>query len=60
MSYAAFKTVEIEETASNKESNIKDAKLFAVPAIRTSLGSQVTRRVIEVVDLELAQGSMPA
>jgi hypothetical protein len=59
MSQAAFKSVEIEETG-NKESNAINSKLFAVPTARPSLGSQVTRRVTEVVDLQLAQGSMPA
>jgi hypothetical protein len=58
MSHAAFKSVEIEETTSNK--NINNSKLFTVPAARISLGSQVTRRVTEVVDFELANGSMPA
>jgi hypothetical protein len=59
MSQAAFKSVEIEETG-NKASNATSSKLFAVSAVRPSLGSQVTRRVAEVVDLQLANGSMPA
>jgi hypothetical protein len=57
MSYA-FKSIEIEETIGNKQSTMKP-KLFAVPAA-TYLADQVTRRVVEVVNFELAQGSMPA
>jgi hypothetical protein len=57
MSYA-FKTIEIEEPIGNKQSTATP-KLFAVTA-PTYLADKVTRRVVEVVNFELAQGSMPA
>jgi hypothetical protein len=60
MSHAAFKVIEIEKSSSNTQGDIIMSKLFAEPDNRTLLGDRVTRRVVEVVDFELAQGSMPA
>jgi hypothetical protein len=60
MSQAAYNTVDLQESASNKQRDIKNSKPFSVPNAHTFPADQVTRRVVEVVDLELMQGSMPA
>jgi hypothetical protein len=60
MSYAAYNAVEIQETASNKQINTQKSKAFSAHGAPTFLADPVTRRVVEVVDYELAQGSMPA
>jgi len=52
MSCVEYENVEIEESAS-------ESKPFVVPSRRVRPGDQVALRVTEVLDLQLAQGSMP-
>jgi hypothetical protein len=60
MSYTEYETVEIEESTIEKEGKAQGSKPVAVKKVRVRPGDQVTRRVKEVLDLQLAQGSMPA
>jgi hypothetical protein len=59
MSRVEYKNVGIEEFASRKQDEVQKSKLFAVPSGRVLPGDQVAGRVAEVLELELAQGSMP-
>jgi len=49
----------IEESTSEKQGEAEGLKPFVVPSIRVRPDDQVARRVAEVLDFELAQGSMP-
>jgi FtsP/CotA-like multicopper oxidase with cupredoxin domain len=51
--------MEIEESTSEKEGEVQGAKPFVVPSIRVRPGDQVALLVAEVLNFELAQGSMP-
>ena len=58
MSSVEYKIVEVEESNGEKGQS-QELRPFAVPSGRTRPSNQVTRRVAEIVDLELARGSMP-
>ena len=60
MNCVAYENVGVEEFTSEKEAEAQKLSLRAVPASKVRLGAQVARRVAEVVDGQLAQGSMPA
>jgi len=73
MNYVEYENVGIEESinekagkaqtpvaVSVKEVNIQRMKPFAVPDSQASLGDQVANRAEEVLNAQLAQGSMPA
>ena len=60
MSCVEYESVEIEESTSEKEGGAGRPKPFVVPSIRVRPGDHVAGRVAEVLDFELAQGSMPA
>jgi len=47
-------------TFTNDEQEIRQPKPVLVPKRAENFAETVTRRVIEVMDLELANGSMPA
>ena len=59
MSCVEYNVVELE-VASGYEVGKQSSKPFAVPDRAVNLGEQVTRRVAEVLDFQLSQGSMPA
>jgi len=73
MNYVEYENVGIEESISEKagkaqtpvavsvkEVNIQRTKPFVVPDSQASLGDQVANRAEEVLNAQLAQGSMPA
>ena len=60
MNCVAYENVGVEEFTREKEAEAQKLSLRAVPASKVRLGAQVARRVAEVVDGQLAQGSMPA
>ncbi len=60
MSCVEYENVELEGTVSKHESSAQRPKPFIVPGRRERYQDQVARRVAEVLDFELAQGSMPA
>ncbi len=60
MSSVKYATVEWEETPSENSSENRRSKLFAVPKVQTDLAGEVAARVNEVLNLQLARGSMPA
>jgi len=59
MSCVEYESVEIEESASQKEGETHKSNRFAVPSRRVRAGDQVALRVAEVLNLQLARGSMP-
>ena len=59
MSCVEYQSVEIEESTSEERADAERPRLFAVPSGRLRPGDQVARVVTEVLDFELAQGSMP-
>ncbi len=59
MSCIEYERVRIEELTSDKEGEVPGSKPFVVPSLRARLGDRVAARVAEVLDFELAQGSMP-
>jgi hypothetical protein len=59
MSCVEYERVRIEESASKKEGEAQGSKPFVVPSIRVRPGDQVAARVAEVLNFELAHGSMP-
>ena len=59
MSCVEYESIETEECTSEKEGEAQRSKPFVVPSVHVLPGDQVVRRVAEVLDLELAQGSMP-
>jgi len=60
MSCIEYVGVEIEESVIEKKSEAQIAKPRVVPRATALLGDKVTRRAEEVLDVQLAQGSMPA
>lgn len=54
-----YERMRIEESTSEKQGEAEGLKPFVVPSIRVRPDDQVARRVAEVLDFELAQGSMP-
>jgi hypothetical protein len=60
MSYIEYETVEIEESTIQKEGKARGSKPLAAKKVRARISDYVTSRVKEVLDLQLAQGSMPA
>ncbi len=60
MNCIAYESVGIVEFSSDDKAQAKTLRLNALPRGQAHLGDQVTRRVAEVVDLELAQGTLPA
>lgn len=59
MNCVEYESVEIEDSTREKEYKAGRTKSFAVPRSGLSLGGRVESRVAEVLDLELARGSMP-
>jgi len=59
MSCVEYESVEIEESASEKAGETLKSKPFAVPSRRVRPGDQVALRVAEVLNIQLARGSMP-
>lgn len=59
MSCTKYDRMEIEESTSEKEGEVQGSKPFVVPSIRVRPGDQVALLVAEVLNFELAQGSMP-
>jgi hypothetical protein len=59
MSCVEYESVEMEESASQKEGETHQSKPFAVPSHRVRRDDQVALRVAEVLNLQLARGSMP-
>ena len=55
-----YETVEIIETTIEKQGEAPRSKPVAVKRLRVRPGDQVTCRVTQALDLQLAQGSMPA
>lgn len=60
MSCVEYKTVETEESTTGKLSDNQKLKPFVVPSSRLRTVDEIVRRVAEVIDLQLTQGSMPA
>ena len=60
MSCVAYENVELEGSAIENGSEALRLRPFVVGGRRRPFEDEVARRVAEVVDLELAQGSMPA
>ncbi len=60
MSCVEYERVEIEVSTGEKQGDAQKPKLFAVPSGRVRPGDQAARVVAEILDFELAQGSMPA
>lgn len=59
MSNLAYNTVEVEE-ASVEQAGTGRPKPFVVPDAGRDGGDPVARRVAQVLEFELAQGSMPS
>jgi len=59
MSCVEYERMRIEESTSEKQGETQGLKPFVVPSIRVRPDDQVARRVAEVLDFELARGSMP-
>ncbi|MGO9515703.1 MAG: hypothetical protein ACLPND_01530 [Candidatus Korobacteraceae bacterium] len=59
MSSVAYETVELEDSISENGSESQRPKLFVVGRRRHRFEDEIARRVAKVLDLELAQGSMP-
>jgi hypothetical protein len=57
MSCVEYKRIESEE--STKQHEALRSKPFVVAGSRVRPGDQLARRVTDVLDFELAQGSMP-
>ena len=62
MSRVAYNRIEVEESIDHdqKEEGAPTSKPFVVASGQERPGDQVARRVAEVLDYELARGSMPA
>ena len=62
MSRVAYNTIEVEESIDHdqKEDGAPTSKPVVVARGQERPGDQVARRVAEVLDYELARGSMPA
>jgi len=60
MSYIEYETVEIEESTIENKGKAQGLKPVAVKRVRVRPNDDVTRRVEKVLNLQLAQGSMPA
>jgi len=59
MSCVEYESVEIEESTSEKERETQRSKPFGAPRGRVRPGDQVASRVAEVLNFQLARGSMP-
>lgn len=60
MSCIEYEKVELMDSGSAEGSNVQRPKPYIVTGRRERHQDQVAQRVAEVLDLELAQGSMPA
>ncbi len=60
MNCIAYESVGIEKFTIRTEGAAESLGLNATPGGQASLGGRVARRVAEVVDFELAQGTLPA
>jgi len=60
MSCVAYEIVEIEESMSEQQGEAQRPKPFIMPRRRVRHDDQVARVVAEVLDFELANGSLPA
>lgn len=60
MSCIAYENDELSDFGSERGSNVQIPRPYIVPGRRAGAVDQITRRVAEVLDLELAHGSMPA
>jgi hypothetical protein len=60
MSCVEYQSVDTEESESESKGDTSRSKPFVVPSARVHQGDSVAHRVAEVLDFELAQGSMPA
>jgi hypothetical protein len=59
MSYAAYETTEIEDSTNERGDGTQSPKLLVMPGGQDQPGEWVAHRVAEVLDFELARGSMP-
>jgi hypothetical protein len=59
MNCVEYESVEIEESTSEKKGEAQRSKPLAVPSSRVRPGDQVAVRVAEVLNVQLARGSMP-
>ena len=59
MSCADYKMVEIEESDGEQQGEARRPTPFVVPKGQERSANRVARLVAKVLDLELAQGSMP-
>ena len=59
MSYAIYKTVETGDSTREGGDGMQRRKPFVVPGGQKCPDDCVARRVAEVLDFELARGSMP-
>lgn len=60
MSYIEYESVGIEESKSEKEREDQGSEPLAVPSGRVRPGDRAAFRVAEVLNFQLARGSMPA
>ncbi len=60
MSCVEYKTVETEESTTEQQGDTRNLRPFVVPRARVRTVDEIVRRVAEVLDLQLTQGSMPA
>jgi hypothetical protein len=60
MNCVAYKSVECEDAALEQQDRIRKLKPFAVEKSQVRPHDEVARRVAEILEFELAQGSMPA
>lgn len=60
MSQVEYERVEFEESVTEREGGVQTPKPFLVTGRQDQSQDQVGRRVAEVLNSELARGSMPA
>jgi len=60
MSCISYENVESSDFGSEQGGNVQRPRPYIVPGRREGGVDQIARRVAKVLDLELAQGSMPA
>jgi hypothetical protein len=60
MTYLGYESVELLDPTSQKESEPRASKLFIVPGGQHCHADEVSQRMAEVLQFELARGSMPA
>ena len=60
MSCVESESVEIEKSERERKGDASVSRPFIIPGARVRPSDWVARRVAEILDFELAQGSMPA